>query len=121
MLVDRLWLGGFTGRPVAFGSLDEVLYGKFDALRIERERTDADILIWAESLNRVALESKYGERLNFPLWLVVTHFFNHQTHHRGQVHDLLSQTAVAPPQLDEFFLSQDASRRAEEMATLALS
>ena len=47
--------------------------------------------------------------------------FVHQVHHRGQVHDLLSQTAVAPPQLDEFFLSQDASRRSAEMQTLSLA
>jgi uncharacterized damage-inducible protein DinB len=29
-----------------------------------------------------------------------SHLFNHQTHHRGQVHTMLSQTTVAPPSLD---------------------
>ncbi len=32
--------------------------------------------------------------------LLITHFFNHQTHHRGQVHDQLTQTSVKPPSLD---------------------
>ncbi|MGY8959468.1 MAG: DinB family protein [Alphaproteobacteria bacterium] len=32
--------------------------------------------------------------------VILQHFFNHQTHHRGQVHDMLSQTDVAPPVLD---------------------
>jgi uncharacterized damage-inducible protein DinB len=32
--------------------------------------------------------------------MLVSHFFNHQTHHRGQVHDLLTQTEVEPPVLD---------------------
>ena len=35
-----------------------------------------------------------------PLHILISHFFNHQTHHRGQVHNLLSQTTVAPPSLD---------------------
>ncbi len=32
--------------------------------------------------------------------LLLAHLFNHQTHHRGQIHDMLSQTAVPPPSLD---------------------
>ncbi|MCZ6558158.1 MAG: damage-inducible protein DinB, partial [SAR324 cluster bacterium] len=35
-----------------------------------------------------------------PVSLLLAHFFNHQTHHRGQVHDMLCQTEVAPPVLD---------------------
>jgi uncharacterized damage-inducible protein DinB len=49
---------------------------------------------------------------------VLAHLFMHQTHHRGQAHAMLSATAVAPPQLDEFLLPSDAPLRARDMAAL---
>ena len=52
---------------------------------------------------------------------VLSHLFVHQIHHRGQVHAMLSGTAVAPPQLDEFFLSQDAALRQPDLAALGLA
>jgi len=56
-----------------------------------------------------------------PLHRVLAHLFVHQVHHRGQVHDLLSQTSVAPPQLDEFYLSQDKAGRTAELQALGLA
>ena len=94
LLVDRLWLGGFTDNPVAFSSLDAELYADFDELRAERELTDTDILGWTDTLTMEQLEAPFHERLNFPKWLAVTHFFNHQTHHRGQLSALLSQCGL---------------------------
>jgi uncharacterized damage-inducible protein DinB len=91
LLVDRLWLGGFTDNPQAFATLDTELYADFDELRAERERTDADILAWVKTLTVEKLEAPFSERLNFPMWLAVMHFFNHQTHHRGQLSALLGQ------------------------------
>ena len=51
---------------------------------------------------------------------LLPHLFQHQIHHRGQVHGLLSQTDVAPPQLDEFYMAWDwdADRRAPDFAEL---
>jgi len=49
---------------------------------------------------------------------VLAHLFNHQTHHRGQAHAMLSGTAIAPPQLDEFMMPSEAHLRAQEMAVL---
>jgi len=51
---------------------------------------------------------------------VLAHLFTHQIHHRGQVHDMLSATSVAPPQLDEFFLRSDRALRETELKTLNL-
>jgi uncharacterized damage-inducible protein DinB len=51
---------------------------------------------------------------------VLAHLFVHQVHHRGQVHDMFSATSVAPPQLDEFFMSGDLSLREEELRDLGL-
>lgn len=56
-----------------------------------------------------------------PLVRVLAHLFQHQIHHRGQAHAMLSDTAVKPPQLDEFFLAEEAPLRAEELAALGLS
>jgi len=94
LLVDRLWLGGFTGQTVAFGSLDEELYANFAELSEGRERTDAEIIAWSATLTESELAEPFNERLTFPRWLAVTHFFNHQTHHRGQLSALLSQCGL---------------------------
>ena len=87
--------------------------------RSANPRDSSGIYVYGNDTVRILDEA--GEAWLDPLYRVLAHLFVHQVHHRGQVHDLLSQTAVAPPQLDEFFLSQDASRRAEEMTALALS
>ena len=47
---------------------------------------------------------------------VLAHLFNHQTHHRGQVHAMLAGTAAAPPQLDEFMMPSEAHLRTADMA-----
>jgi uncharacterized damage-inducible protein DinB len=49
---------------------------------------------------------------------VLAHLFNHQTHHRGQAHAMLSGTSIKPPQLDEFMMPSEAHLRAHDMATL---
>ena len=49
---------------------------------------------------------------------VLAHLFNHQTHHRGQVHAMLAGTAVAPPQLDEFMMPSEAHLRRADMQAL---
>lgn len=49
---------------------------------------------------------------------VLAHLFMHQTHHRGQVHTMLSGTGVGPPQLDEFLMPSDDHFRTADMAAL---
>jgi len=49
---------------------------------------------------------------------VLLHLFEHQIHHRGQAHAMLAGTAVAPPQLDEFFMTDEAPLRVDEFKTL---
>jgi uncharacterized damage-inducible protein DinB len=51
----------------------------------------------------------------------LAHLFQHQIHHRGQVHAMLAGTPVAPPQLDEFFCANEAHLRAAELAEIGLS
>jgi uncharacterized damage-inducible protein DinB len=49
---------------------------------------------------------------------LLMHLFQHQIHHRGQAHAMLSATAIEPPQLDEFFAHEEAPLRATEFANL---
>jgi uncharacterized damage-inducible protein DinB len=49
-----------------------------------------------------------GEPKSTPLSVTLTHFFNHQTHHRGQAHAMISSTRVTPPSLDLiYFIYED--------------
>jgi uncharacterized damage-inducible protein DinB len=52
---------------------------------------------------------------------ILAHLFQHQIHHRGQVHAMLAGTHVKPPQLDEFFCSNEAALRAQDFAELGFS
>ena len=52
---------------------------------------------------------------------ILAHLFQHDIHHRGQVHAMLSGTSVTPPQLDEFFCTGEAALRAEDFAELGLT
>ncbi len=94
---DRIWLARFEGREVPSTGLDAELYVDFDALREAREREDARIEAFVAGLNEAFLAgtiryvNNEGRMLADPVSLLVPHFFNHQTHHRGQVHDMLCQ------------------------------
>jgi uncharacterized damage-inducible protein DinB len=102
---DRIWLGRIERRPVKL-ALDQILYGDFTALAVARVAEDERLIRVVESVDRGDLDRPLdylnlrGERFQTPLRRVLGHLFNHQTHHRGQVHDMLSQTAVPPPPLD---------------------
>lgn len=76
--------------------------------------TDATLEAWVE------LERDGGVRHPERVPSVLAHLFQHQIHHRGQVHGMLSGTRVPPPQLDEYCLAEDAERRAAELQVLGL-
>jgi uncharacterized damage-inducible protein DinB len=52
---------------------------------------------------------------------VLAHLFNHQTHHRGQAHAMLSGTALKPPQLDEFMMPSEAHLRGPDLQAFGWS
>jgi uncharacterized damage-inducible protein DinB len=110
LLVDKAWMMRFTGdeqrhafrndqrEPVKIRSLDQELHADFDVLRRERERLDEAIELWAlgldvESLTRELRWFSLSRKREYtqPLWSAIVHFFNHQTHHRGQLLSVLSQ------------------------------
>ena len=111
---DRIWMGGFQNLPSGIERLDHILCDEFATLKTARELEDARILGYVDGLSDEALagtlhyRNMAGEPHETPLAWTLTHFFNHQTHHHGQVHGMLSGTPVAPPLLDLiYFLRQD--------------
>lgn len=104
---DRIWMGRITGHDSGIKALDQILYGDLAGLRVAREAEDAQIVNVVDAMDEPTLNSTLRYRtivspamVATPMRMVLAHFFNHQTHHRGQAHGLLSQTAVAPPSLD---------------------
>ncbi len=106
VLGDRIWMARFEGGGHSSTGLDAILYEDFDALRGAREALDARIEAFFAALpadfalRSVRYVNNAGIDTEDPVSLVVPHFFNHQTHHRAQVHTLLSQLGHSPPVLD---------------------
>jgi uncharacterized damage-inducible protein DinB len=99
---DRAWMGRFTGKTFS-GKIGQELYDNFDELRQQRELTDRQIIDWSKTLSSAWLAQPFeytsnvdGKTRVLPNWVLVTHLFNHQTHHRGQLTTLLSQLGYNP-------------------------
>jgi uncharacterized damage-inducible protein DinB len=80
------------------------------AVRVALDRVIAD---WADALDPAWLAGDLtyfsgaaGRELSKPKWLLVTHMFNHQTHHRGQVHAMLTAAGARPGDTDLAFMPQ---------------
>jgi uncharacterized damage-inducible protein DinB len=106
LLGDRRWMGLFESGERVTPPLNQIQYDDFPALRGARAREDTriesffaglDSSFWNRSF---AYTNNQGRDYVETAHVACSHLFNHQTHHRGQVHVMLSQTAVAPPSLD---------------------
>jgi len=119
MVGDRIWLSRIVpwDAPLVI-PLNSELYADFAELRREREKQDAYIIDYVNRLDeaKIAGDVSYATTSGSPnvmkLGLILQHFFNHQTHHRGQAHGLLSQTDVAPPPLDLLYYVREVPEAA---------
>lgn len=98
---DRMFLSRFEGRNEEFAPLGTELFPNFEDLHRERLSTDQHIARWANDLDTQwlgeALTYKSmsdGKTRTIEHWVLVTHLFNHGTHHRGQITTLLSQLGL---------------------------
>ena len=80
--------------------LDTLLFNDWQALRAKREQLDAAIEVWVTDMPdgypqfSMRYSNSKGVQRAHPAWQAMTHFFNHQTHHRGQASTLLTQAGV---------------------------
>lgn len=110
---DTIWLQRFAAsHPAGFAALaplrqlpppaglSQLLFPHFDALRLYRQWLDAVIIEWAGALGEADLDhvlryhNMQGDAFERDFFSLLMHFFNHQTHHRGQATTLLSQAGV---------------------------
>ena len=106
LLGDRIWMARFEGEGRTTPALNTILFDEFQALHTARVTEDARI----EAFFAAATESFFSRSFSYTnnqgkeyietAEIAVSHFFNHQTHHRGQIHAMLSATSVRPPSLD---------------------
>ena len=122
--LDVLDNGGRRWRELY--ALRDVPCERFEELRREQEAADRRLIAFCDQLGDDRLadmvvlnrpNGRYSEHTRD----VLAHLFQHDIHHRGQVHAMLAGTGVAPPQLDEFFLAQDAELRADDLRALGLA
>ncbi|MFD1341804.1 DinB family protein [Litorisediminicola beolgyonensis] len=116
---DQIWMSRFDGGAGPGIPLAESpsLCARADLWATERFRTDARIMLWAEGLTAVELAGSMswhsgatGRDVTRPVALCVLHMFNHQTHHRGQVHALLTAAGARAPVTDLCFMSESDGR-----------
>lgn len=107
LVTDRIWMQRFTGSGEAPDRLDAILFETLDGLRPAREAEDRRIVDFVDGLDdaRLAGTIEYRrvstpEMFAQPLAAALAHWFNHQTHHRGQLHALLTGLVGQAPELD---------------------
>jgi uncharacterized damage-inducible protein DinB len=112
---DRIWMSRLTDVPSPGVGIPQSvsLYPDWDVLRRERATFDDRIIDWADRLDEASLEGDLTwhsavtkREMSKPKWLLVTHMFNHQTHHRGQVHCMLTQAGGKPHDTDLAFMPE---------------
>jgi uncharacterized damage-inducible protein DinB len=118
---DRIWMQRFTGKGEVPATLDAILHDDFAALRTARRAEDEGIGRYIESLSDADLEGTIRYRtfvnpatIEQQLAPALDHFFNHQTHHRGQAHALLSSILgnAATPSFDLIIYQRESGQGA---------
>ncbi|KMZ13671.1 dinb protein [Candidatus Burkholderia humilis] len=118
LATDRVWMYRFTGAGTSPDRLDAILFDTFNALDIARKEEDARIVNYVTSLDAQAFAGTISYRrvntpdvMTQPLAPALAHWFNHQTHHRGQAHVLLTSLTGRAPELDLLFFQRLSENR----------
>jgi uncharacterized damage-inducible protein DinB len=110
---DRQWMSRFANWPKPATPIKEsaAMIGDFAELARQRERADGDITLWAGTVDDAWLAEDLvwfsgaaNREMRAPKALLVSHFFNHQTHHRGQAHAMLTAAGQETGDTDLFLL-----------------
>lgn len=113
LVADRIWMRRFTGEGDAQSALDAVLFQDFGGLRDARRAEDARLIIWVSQLTEKALAGRFTyttvtdmRTVSQRLAPALAHLFNHQTHHRGQVHAALTTLGKPSVTLDMIYFQR---------------
>jgi uncharacterized damage-inducible protein DinB len=119
LVADRIWMKRFTGDGDAPAALDTILFPDFARLRTAREAEDKRIMAWIASLDAKAVAGRFTymtvsdmRTVSQRLAPALDHLFNHQTHHRGQAHMILTVLGRPSLNLDLIFFQRTEEGRA---------
>jgi uncharacterized damage-inducible protein DinB len=115
LVTDRIWMNRFTGTGPAYDRLNLVLHEDFPGLRTARQAEDERIVTFVDGIDEAGFDGVFRytrvsspERFEQPLGPALAHFFNHQTHHRGQAHAILTGLTGSAPELDLLYYQREA-------------
>src|SRR5688572_25425900 len=103
LVADRIWMRRLTGSGDQPNKLNAIIFDDLSSLHAARVEEDGRIIGFVEGLAEPAFEEvlEYrllnGARRQQPRREILAHLFNHQTHHRGQAHAILTILGVAEP------------------------
>ncbi|HVG51719.1 MAG TPA: DinB family protein [Xanthobacteraceae bacterium] len=112
---DRTWMARFAAWPKPDGGIPQSvsLFPDWGNLKQERTESDARLVAWSDDVDPAWItgdmtwfSGAISREVTKPRWELVTHFFNHQTHHRGQVHAMLTQAGGKPHDTDLFVMPE---------------
>ncbi|SFI76338.1 DinB family protein [Albimonas pacifica] len=120
LVTDVIWMARIRGIKGPPWTLDHIAHDDFADLRAAREALDADIVAGIDALREsdiLAGEIAYTrvtrpELIVQPLAHALAHLFNHQTHHRGQCHMILTRLTGTAPELDLLVYQREATAAA---------
>jgi uncharacterized damage-inducible protein DinB len=122
LVVDRFYVDAMEGGTLGHAAFaNQLPCATVADLQREQAAVDNRLITWCEALDDLGaiVEVHRGSRIQRERAdRLLLHLFEHDIHHRGQVHAMLSGTSVKPPQLDEFFSVGEAPLRAGEFAEL---
>jgi len=115
LVTDRIWVDRFDSLDCAQPALDTILFEDFSSLRMARVAEDSRLRGFIKALSEADLSrdisyaNSSGARFTQTLASALDHLFNHQTHHRGQVHCLLTHLGgkTAAPSLDMILFQRE--------------
>ncbi|MES0807946.1 DinB family protein [Roseibium sp. SCPC15] len=116
--VDRYYLDALKEQGQGLTVFETPHLKTAETLRVAQEESDRQLIAFCDGLNESDLDRKVAQDrgrnglFHESIANTLLHLFQHQIHHRGQVHAMLAGTKVAPPQLDEFFLEFDRHKSA---------
>lgn len=115
---DTIWMSRFDPSvepPAVEAARHAGLHPTVQAWSADRVRIDGRITLWAKGLGAADLKGDLswysgfaGREMQTPMAGAIVHFFNHQTHHRGQIHAMVTSAGQKAPVSDLIFMPEDA-------------